>query len=156
MPAELTPYVPLLATVLGKVGTAKRDFQDLSSEIDIHTGGIHCDVAAIADQLDPGVFHPEFVVNSKATLPKLGRLLDLTAEMLLSSRLDDKARLKEIIQETKIAVEMTIVERGHTAAAVRAAAFLSPAYAYRDATGGLAYYQFLDDLDRNFDQRADV
>ena len=155
VPPELVQYVPLLASVLGKVGTAKRGYQDFCSEVDIQTGGIHCDVAPIADKSASGAFYPKFVVSSKAMLPKLPNLLALVSEMLLTARLDDKPRLKEILQESVVAAERAILERGHTAAYVRAASCVSPAYAYRDATSGLAYYQFLADLEKQFDTRGD-
>jgi Zn-dependent M16 (insulinase) family peptidase len=155
VPPELTPYVSLLASVLGKVGTAKRDYQDFTSEVDIHTGGIDCDLAPISHKSDPDVFYPMFVVTSKAMLPKVPNQLGLLSEMLLTSKLDDKQRLKEIVQEAKIGAEQSVIEHGHLAAYLRAASCISPGYAYRDAANGLSYYQFLAGLDQDFDKRAD-
>ena len=67
--------------MLGKVGTAKRGYQDFCSEVDIQTGGI---TARGTDRRPsaPGVFYPKFVVSSKAMLPKLPNLLALLSEML--------------------------------------------------------------------------
>lgn len=154
IPPELTPYASLLAEALTKVDTAKRNYRDLASAIDAQTGGISIDLAAIADADKPGVFHPRMAVSGKALLPKAPQLLDLLQETLLSSRLDDRARLKEIVQESRIQLEEELLEQGHKAAYVRAAAHALPAYAYRDAVGGIAYYRFLAALEQDFDARA--
>ena len=154
IPPELTPYASLLAEALTKVDTAKRNYRDLASAIDAQTGGISVDLTAIADSAKPDVFYPRMEVSGKALLPKVPQLLDLLLETLLSSRLDDRARLKQIVQESRIGLEEMLLEAGHKAAYIRAASHVLPAYAYRDAAGGIAYYRFLAALEKDFDARA--
>ena len=48
---------------------------------------------------------------------------------------------------------MRLNSAGHSAAVARATSYFSPSSAYGDVTGGIAFYQFLEDLAKNFEER---
>ncbi|MCL2303916.1 MAG: insulinase family protein [Planctomycetaceae bacterium] len=154
IPEELIPYASILSDVIGRVDTENYTYADLTSEIDIHTGGIGTGFSPISSKDSLDVFYPKFTFGTKTMIPKLDKGLDLILEMMLTSKFDDPARLKEIIQENRVGMEQRLISSGNVFAQMRAASYFSPVVAYRERIGGLTYYQFLADLEKNFDARS--
>ncbi|MBW9156139.1 insulinase family protein [Clostridium tagluense] len=152
---ELLPYVTLLSTLLGRVSTESTNYPDLSNEINIHTGGIHFTTEVYGDNENFEKYSPKLVVKSKALVPKLPKLFDIMAEIINTTKFDEKKRLKELIQQLKSRQEMKILDRGHMAAAGRLTSYFSPASAYIEKTTGVSFYEFINDIERNFDNKAD-
>ena len=83
-------------------------------------------------------------------------MFDLISEIALRSKFTDKKRVKELIQEERGRVEEEITSSGISLAVVRAQSYFSMKDRYRDHIEGVAYYQFISDLDKNFDKKADL
>lgn len=49
-------------------------------------------------------------------------------------------------------MKMKLENGSHSAAVARATSYFSPTSAYNDCTGGIRYYQFLDDVIREFEK----
>ena len=155
VPVELIPYASLLADVIGKVDTENYEYGDLNSEIDINTGGIGTGFSPMSGKDSTDIFYPKFSFGTKTMIPKLDKGLELILEMMLKSKYDDAARLKEIIQEQRTGMEQRLIAAGHSYAVLRASSYFSKYHSYREKIGGLAYYQFLYDLEKNFDSKSD-
>lgn len=78
------------------------------------------------------------------------------AEILLDSVLDDAKRLGEILAEMKSRSQMKLNSAGHSAAMIRSLSYFSPVYSFHDQTGGIAYYHFLEDMARHFEEKKDA
>jgi len=154
VPQELISYIPLLANILGKIGTDKYDYGEISNEINIYTGGIEYTAQAFSAKDTDEIFHPVFLVKSKALMDKLPKLLELLTEILVHTELDDRKRLKEIIQETKSRLEMVISFRAGAFAINRMFSCFSPYGKYNELIDGLSYYRFICNLEENFSDRA--
>ncbi|TDT63287.1 insulinase family protein [Fonticella tunisiensis] len=150
---DMIPYITLLAGVLGKVSTERYELQDLSNEINIHTGGIRFSAEAYSKNESDEIYYPKFIVKSKALVDKLPKLLDLVGEIVGHTRFDDKRRIKEIVQEMRSRIEMTIFDHGHVVVQNRVASYFSPVGKYVEVLSGLSFYKFLSDLEKNFDAR---
>lgn len=155
VPQDKLPYISLLSAVLGKIGTEKYGYEELSNIININTGGIRFSGDAFAECGSHEVFHPKFSVRSKALISKLPELMDITGEILGHTKFNDKKRLKEIIQEMKSRLEMRMLQRGHTVAAKRACSYFSPIAKYEETLVGLSFYKFISDLDNNFEAKLE-
>ena len=81
--------------------------------------------------------------------------LRLVEEILFTSNLADKKRLKEIISEEKAGLKSDLTAAGHITTATRAMSYLSEVMAFKDLTEGIGYYAFLTSLDKEFDKKAD-
>ncbi|MCM8709462.1 insulinase family protein [Clostridium sp. SYSU_GA19001] len=147
------PYINLLSAVLGKIGTEKYSYEELSNEININTGGIRFSGDAFAECGSNEVYYPKFVIRSKALITKLPKLMELLGEILGHSKFNDRKRLKEIIQEMKSRMEMRMLQRGHTVASKRACSYFSPIAKYEETLIGLSFYKFISDLDNNFEAK---
>ncbi len=147
---SLIPYIALLSGILGKVNTDKYDYEDLSNEINIVTGGIRFNAEVFSESTKDEVFYPYFTVKMKYLEDKLGKALKLVNEIIKNSKFDDEQRLKEIIEEIKSRLEMIMFDRGHIVAASRATAYCSQVGRYNEYLTGVSFYKFISDLADNF------
>ena len=151
----LIPYISLLSTLLGSVDTKNYNYGDLSNEVNINTGGIRFHSKAIVKNKDAETYYPKVVVKGKALVCKLPELLTLTAEILSSSKFDDKNRLREILDRSKSRIEMYVNDAGHVVSSGRALSYISSCSKYEEILSGLSYYKFIVELIENFDKKSD-
>lgn len=152
---EDMPYISLLTSVLTKVSTDRYSYAELSNQILINTGGIHFATETFGHKDDDSLYYPKLLVKSKALVHKLPELGNLVGEILRSSRFDDIKRLREIVQETRSRFEMGIYEKGHFVAAGRLLSYFSLRARYAEMLGGISYFQFLTEIEKNFVAMSD-
>ena len=150
---EMVPYLGLLKSVLGYVDTAGYTYGELSNEINAETGGIQCGVEVFeqADSIED--YRAFFSLRGKVMYPKIDVLFKMAREILNTSKLDDTKRLYEIIAEVKSRAQANLVSAGHSTAVLRASSYTLPMAAFQDAMAGIAYYQFIEKAEQEFEQR---
>ena len=84
---------------------------------------------------------------------KLSKAMELIAEIMNHTIMDDEKRLREIIAESKSRLEMRMMGRGNAVAVRRAMAYFSESDLFEDLSGGVGYYDFIADIDKNFEER---
>ena len=151
---HLLPYIGLLADVLTKMKTPNHGYEDLANEININTGGIEVTAEAYAENGSDSIYYPKLIVRSKALIDKIPDTFHLILEVA-NTRFDDKKRLKEIIQETRSALEKKILEEGHYTASDRLASYFSEYGAYGEVLDGFSYFKFISEIEKKFDEEAD-
>lgn len=147
------PYISLLATILGKISTQNYNYDQLSNEISIYTGGI-----GFASELftaRDGKYYPKFFVSSKVLVDKLPKMIDLLIEILFNTKFTEDKRLKDIIREFKTNMLSSLLSSGSVTAARRAVANVFQANAYDEQISNIAYYEFLCDIDKKLDSDID-
>ena len=158
---ELQPWMQdpamlsYFANVLGRLDTENYTYADLSSEIDLHTGGISTGLSVSSIYKETDRFNLHFVARVKTTLPKLEKGLELVHEILTKTKFDDLDRLKEIVQEYRVGLEQSLMSSGHSFARTRSASYFSRRDKYRELTGGIDHYKWLADLEKNFDNEGE-
>jgi presequence protease len=155
VPQELLPYITLLSGILSKVSTEIHGYEDLSKEIDMHTGGIRFSSQVYGEKNDDNKYHPVFSVRGRALASKLPRMFELMREILTKTKFDDVKRIKEIIQENKSRIEMRISNEGYTIACKRLFSYFSAEGSYLETITGLTYYKFIADIEKNFESRIE-
>lgn len=150
VPCEDLPYVGLLKSVLGYVDTEHYRYSDLTSEIYLNSGGMDFSVSSYQSVKTPGNFYGAFVAGAKVLYEKLDFAFGMLKEILITSNLEDEKRLGEILDETKSRARMRMENASHSAAVLRAASYYSPVASFNDRTGGIAYYQFLENVAERF------
>ncbi|MDF2486298.1 MAG: hypA [Herbinix sp.] len=156
VPKELLPYASLLSYVLGYVDTENYSYLNLSNEVNIHTGGIGTNVRSFSVKGSTDQYYPVFEFSTKVLYDNLSEAIRLIEEMLLRTKLDDKKRLKEIIDEMKSKLQMHFNSAGHSVAVDRAMSYYSAHGLYKEMTTGIAFYKFIEDLAENFNSKADT
>lgn len=152
---ELIPYIGLLVGMLGKINTDNYSYEQLNNMIDIHTGGIQYYTTIINDAYDTNEYIPKLVVKGKVLYSKIAYLSDLMKEIMLKTRFNQKNRLLEIIQEMKSRIEMSISSSGHQVALNKLTSYFSQKGYYQDLLKGLKFYDFICDIEKNFEDMAD-
>ena len=155
VPDDLIPYMGILKSVLGYVSTENYTYGQLFHEINASTGGISCGL-----QIFPGR-DPEdagtrlFGVRAKYLYPQQGFVFRMIREILLTSKLEDEKRLREILASLKARLQSSLAAAGHNTAASRALSYCSPVYGWQERIGGIAFYRVVEELESHFEERKD-
>lgn len=150
VPQEDLRYVGFLKSLLGYVDTDQFSYGDLTSEINLNSGGMNLSVMAYPDVKDGNHFKGVFVAAIRVLYNKIGFGCSIFGEILVNSLLDDEKRIGEIISETRSRGRMKLEGASHAAAVNRATSYFSPMAYFNDQTGGIGYYQFLEELERDY------
>ncbi len=146
------PYLSLLISLLGKVSTTHYSYSELSNEILFHTGGIRFSMDTF-QSVDSEEFHPKLTVYTKALNPKINEANRLISEIMSRTKFDERERIREILQELKSRMEMAIMHSGNQVASRRLISYLSSLGMYHEKIGGLEYYRFICQLEKDFDHQ---
>ncbi|HHV12536.1 MAG TPA: insulinase family protein [Clostridiales bacterium] len=170
VPGELLPYTSLLSLVLGYADTNNHTYLDLSNEVNIHTGGITTNVRSFSVKStntslersinsSPGMsseqYYPVFEFSAKVLYDKLTEGFRLVEEIIGQTKLDDKKRLKEIVDEMKSKLQMNFNSSGHSVAIDRAMSYYSAHGLFKEITTGIEFYKFMEDLSENYQTKAE-
>ena len=155
IPQELVSYAFLLAEFLGKVSTERYNYGELANVVNSSTGGIAYDVIAFTESHSAEVYYPKFKIKAKALVEKLPKLCEIIAEVITKSKFDDKKRMKELIAQLKSSLEMYLLRNAQQVVAGRVLSYFSPASRYNEQ-GLLSFYEFIVELDKNFEGKYPV
>ena len=150
VPQADLPYAYLLCALLGSVDTREHTYTELANLTNLHTGGISFDLGAYSAKDDPQALRPKFKVKAKCFTRKLPELAALLKEILTESLFTDPKRLRELLQEEQVGIEMSLQRSAHQIVASRIAACFTNAAAYTEE-GGLPYYHFVKAFLADFD-----
>ena len=155
MEVEKVHYLGLLKSVLGYVDTKDYTYGQLFNEINARTGGIQCGVDVFDKANDPEVFRTMFTIRGKALYSQMDFLFQMMEEILNTSKLTDTKRLQEIIGEIKSRGQASLIGAGHQTAVLRGTSYASPMAKFQDEMAGVGYYKFVEDLDKNFQEKKE-
>lgn len=154
VPEEDLLYVGLLKSVLGYVNTENYSYGDLFSEIHMNTGGISLGVNSYVNLREKGQYVGMFEISARVLYEKLEFGFQMIEEILWRSVLEDEKRLGEIIGELKAKGQSKLMNASHSVAVSRATSYFSATSYFNELVGGITYYQFIEDLDRNFGKNS--
>ena len=152
---EAASWLSLLSTVLGYVDTKKHSFMEISNEINIHTGGIGTDISIYNNVKNGECYTARFEIKTKVLYQELGTAFALIKEILEDTVYGDHKRMKEIFAEIKSRMEMRMSSSGHSTAVRRGMSYFSESDLYEEMLGGISYYRFICDLDKNYEEKKD-
>ncbi len=153
VPQRLLPYVGLLTRTLGSVNAGELSYQDLSNEINIKTGGIGTDATYYGTVDSPDEYMTYYLVSTKVLTDHTEDAMKLIAKIIDESDLEDGKRLRELVNETKSRMQMSMNQSGDSVAVQRVLSYISqPAY-FQEAIGGVEFYRFIEDLADNFEDK---
>lgn len=153
VPAQMIPYLGLLASVLGYMDTKKHGFLELSNEVNIHTGGIYAAINTYNDYKDHKAYRAMFEIKAKSLYEEIPTAFALIQEMMFETVLTDEKRFFEILSEIRSRLQMKLNSSGHVIAAGRAASYYSESALFDEMTSGISYYRFIDDLTTHYEEK---
>ena len=146
IPVELLPYVSLLTALYKEVDTEYRSYGELANEIDLKTGGIGLQLNAIGVKKELGEYKISLGIKTKVLDENLDDALALMEEILFTSIITDKKRMKEVLAELVSQMKMSIADNGHTAMANRALSYFSKGAYLKEVLEGITFYEFANNL----------
>lgn len=148
---EYIPYAALLRDVLSQLDTKEKAYSELAVAINRVTGGITFDMEVYTQKNNIDVYYPKFILKSKVLLNNIPAMFKLVNEIITSTKFDNTRRIKEVIQEVRSKLQGYNISSGQQVALMRACSCFSKADRYRETIKGASYYEFLCDLERNFE-----
>ncbi len=147
------PYLGLLRDIIGEIDTMDRSYSELNTEIYRKTGGISFNTNVYSDKNNKNICYPKFVIKSKVLFENVDVLFQLMNEIITSTKFDSIKRIKEVIREKKGNLKRYIIAAGSRIAFPKAISYFSKEYRYRDMLSGASYYQFICDIEKNFENK---
>lgn len=154
VPQEKLGYLHLLSETLGNIDTKNYNKENLYQLVMSNSGGISFSNIAVVKRGDKDTYYPKMRVNLVSLKDKIATNFEFAQEIIYNSKLDDKARLKEIINEVKKNKESERMTSGSDMAIQKALSYMSESGKYNDYEND-GFYNFLCDLDKNFDSKSD-
>ncbi len=154
IPADLLPFIGLMGRLLLQMGTETQDYVALTQRIGKNTGGIRAGLllSAIRDSQNSALY---FFLRGKATTEKATELLNILKDILLTAKLDNRERFKQIVLEDKAGAEAGLIPGGHAVVKSRLAARFSEADWVSEQIGGLENLFFLrrlaEEIEKDWD-----
>lgn len=154
---EDIPYVGILNSIFGFVDTKNYAYDDLNNEINIHTGGIDTSPVCFHSLKKQGERSVSgyLSIQGKALYPKLSYVFSLMREIVMTSNLSDKKRIREILERKKGRMARMFTQAGHMTAATRGLSYVQSGDAFRDSVSGVGQYELVKELCEKFDGKAD-
>lgn len=151
LPQELLPYVPLFGQALVKIGTEAEDFVKLSQRIGRKTGGVWPSTftSAVKDSQKAATY---LLLRGKATVDQAEELLAIMSDVLLTVKLDNRERFKQMVLEAKAREEAGLVPGGHRVVNTRLRAQFDTASWVAEKMGGVDYLFFLRQLAQDVEE----
>lgn len=155
IPQEDLGYLHLLSYLLGKISTQNYHYEDLSNKVNQRSGGMSFSLYSWGKNSEDNSFDPRFTLKTKALSEDIQSLTELIQEILTCSRFDEEKRIRDLISESRARMESSMSDAGQQIAIGRMTAMLSAQGAY-NYYGQLPLYQFIKNLDDNFEKEMPV
>ena len=145
LPAKYLPYVPLFGRSIVEMGTEKKDFVELTQLIGRKTGGIRPQsfTSAVKDSKQGAAW---LFLRGKAMLDHMEDLTHILSEALLTVRLDNRERFRQMVMEEKARCEQKLIQEGHQVINLRLRAHFGEEHWAAEQMGGISYLFFLRKL----------
>jgi Zn-dependent M16 (insulinase) family peptidase len=147
LPQQSLPLVRLFGRALLEMGTETEDFVSLTQRISRKTGGIAPTSfnAAVRGAKEAASW---LFLRGKATKERADELLAILRDVLLTVRLDNRDRFRQMVLEEKARQEERLVPEGHQFVNLRLRSPFSEADGVAEQMQGVSYLSFLQGLAR--------
>ncbi len=152
---EELPAVRILALVLSRLATDVHTAAEIDLIVQGRLGNLtfFTEVHERADGTEG--YAAKLVVMGAALDAEAEALQSLVAEILYTTVFDDAERVRDMLQQQKVAFEQAVVNSGHSVAVGRAASYCSRAALVREQLRGIDAYCFVADVLDSYDERAE-
>ena len=151
LPQKYLPYVRLFGRALLEMGTEKEDYVTLTQRIGQKTGGIHptffTSVVKRGETAAAWLF-----LRGKAMQSQTSEMMRIIRDVLLTVRLDNQERFRQMVLEAKARQEQKLVPAGHQMVNLRLRAHFHEADWAAEQMNGVSYLFFLRKLAKSVEE----
>ena len=151
MPQEYLPLIDIFGRALREMGTETQDYVQLLQRIGKSTGGIHGASMSLTT-LKSRESKALLMVSGKANVSQFGEMMDILKDMLLTTKFDNRERLKQIVLEEKAGLESSLAPGGTRYVNMRLRAQFGGTGWINDQTKGIGYLFALRELAHDIDK----
>ncbi|TYB30798.1 MAG: insulinase family protein [Candidatus Mcinerneyibacterium aminivorans] len=155
IPEEDIPYISLLTDLLEELDTKNYNYDKLSNQIRINTGGIEYETTCWKYKNNPNNLQPLIKIKSKVIPKKLDKLIELVGEIISNTVFTDYERLMKLIKQIRSELDMEHGYSGESLGIIRLQSYFSKCGVYGDLIDGYEYYKFIRKLDEQFDSKKE-
>ncbi len=148
-------YLSILKKSLGKLDTQKYSYNELTDEVNMHTGGIDFLITSYKDVKTTKYPQVMFEIKVRCGYEQIKDAVLLVKEILFETKWNNKKRLKEIIKEISASVSDDLNVLGHVASSTRAGSYISMDSYLSDVQNGVYFYEKIREIEANFDEMSD-
>ena len=152
--AEEAPYLGILAEALGEMDTQEYNYQEMTDEINLYTGGISTNTSASVFAGGKG-YRAKFIVTGKALAMNLEKLKEIMQSLIVNTIYDDDKRLRDILSQLKSRCEMNLMSSGHVASMSRATSYFSEGMWFKELTDGIEFYRTVSAILHDYEQNKE-
>jgi len=145
------PYIPLLGRAFVEMGTETEDFVSLTQRISRKTGGIH--PAPITSDVHGAQGSTAWLfLRGKAMNHQVDALIQIFEDVLLTVKLNNRERFRQMVMEEKARVEQKLIPVGHQMVNLRLRSHFSESHWASEQMGGISYLFFVRQLARDIEK----
>ncbi len=148
-------YAGLLSDVLGKVSTKDHDFGYLAKSIMLHTGGLSFSCSASGKFGEPDSCNRLAKLSAKVLTSELEPAMQLIAEIISSSKFDNKNRIGELVGTLVAQNQAMMMYRGNAIAMERLVSYFSKQGMINQKISGLDHTKWLNTAAARLDDVCD-
>lgn len=156
VPERLYPYAGILSACLGLLNTQNYSYGELSSEIDLSTGGISTVNNVYSDVEDADRYKATLELKTRVLYDNIGKAVELLREIAMTSDFTDEKRLLEIVAQAQSQMQTQLSDRGDYTAQNRALAYGSVSGAVSETLSGIPYFRLLSRLQSHFEEEKET
>lgn len=145
LPPEYLPYLPLFGRALVEMGTEKEDFVTLTQRISSKTGGLRPQ-SFTSNVKDSHKSAAWLFLRGKGISGQIEDLINILQDVLMTVKLDNRERFRQMVMEEKARVEQNLVSAGHQVVNLRLRAHFSEAHRAAEQMDGISYLFFVRKL----------
>ena len=147
-------YLPLLGKMLTSSALPGIPYHEVARLFTLHTGGFYSFLESSSVIGERTRIRNSIFFRLKFLEEDLKNAADLAIKMFLESRIDEKARLKDVIMELREDFSSSLIPAGNSYATLRAGSAISPVFNFEEKWRGLDQYLFLADLSSDMTDTA--
>ncbi len=150
---EDIPYLTILGSVLGKLGTAHHTAAEIDTLVQGKLGNLNYMFESYEQRDDPEDIVPMFTISASALSDNAEWLATLPVEIMTESDFNDTDKILDVLKQRKIGMEQMFASSGHSCAAARCKSYYTRNGVLMEQASNVGYYRFLCDLLDNFEAR---
>jgi len=149
-------YVALMRELIGLLDTKDYSYAELSSEINLNSGGISAGTGLYVDAENPSTYTQTFEIKASVLYDKSEFAFDMFDQLLFATDFSDDKRLKELLNMLKSRIQGSLMSSGHSYASLRANSNVSEIGALMEHMNGVSYYRFIEDIVDNYETKSEM
>jgi Zn-dependent M16 (insulinase) family peptidase len=150
---ELIPWAPFFCYALTRAGTSLHHYTEIARRIDAYTGGIGLAAHARTRYDQSNTCLPFISFSGKCLVRNTEKMFEIIQELIAHFDFSDHARLKNLLNEYRAALQSMIVQNGHQLAISVASRNFSAARALGEYWSGIHQLKTIKQMTDNLSEK---